>query len=52
MDSDYWPYRKALFHSIEKSTLDYMAEIIPIVTRDGAWIGIDDQNMDSVWSTR
>ena len=52
MDIDYWPYRKTLFHSIDKSTLDYMSQIIPNATRDGAWIGIDDQNSDSIWSTR
>ena len=52
MDAEEWPYRKRLFYSFYKFELDYFAKLLPDMTSDGAWLGIEDRDVDSIWQTR
>ena len=52
MDAEDWPHRKRLFYSWSKFELDYIAELLPGLKSDGAWLGIDDRDANSIWQTR
>ena len=51
-DSFLWPNRKELFFSSSNEELDYMSELLPVGTITGAWIGLDNRDSSTNWTSR
>ena len=51
-DSFLWPNRKQLYFSPNNEELDYISELLPGVAISSAWIGLDNRDTSSNWTSR